>query len=943
MFAFNAQAKEINQEYDFNIPVQSLSQALNELSDVAKISFLFPYELVENKTGSLVQGKYTVQQALSLLLKNSGLEGELSDKKAFVIKPLSPKSQNNENLGKEPMNTQKTLLASIFTMLFSSAGNAQDADTNTAENNAAQLEVITVNARRRTENLQEVPDTVVSMGEALISRANITTAVDVTTRMPNVSMVESLSPTSTYIMVRGIASVRNSEPAVAMIIDGVQVGSATEMSQSFFDVEQIELLKGPQGALYGRNAIGGALIVTSKKPGDTLEGKITTGIGNGGLFEVSGSLAGPITDDLYFRVAGNNRSFDGLIHNEYLEGLLEKSNAGVVGKVQTDSLMDFQKNNDFRAQLFWEASNKTTVNYRFAKNDLTAGAMFYRNIFRLESDENATYEAPISSESNPVAVRTIDTNTLKIDHEFDSGTLTSVSNYTDTNERYGVAGENIGSNRTANVWFQSAAQATEMVDSFAPGGANANPIDYAFFESSVGGNSRAGVFAGSDQQYDVQTFSQDLRFVSEDDGGKFSYVAGAYLLLTERADSIRATWEVPSVGSDIGESFTCDPKYPGGPIISDFSSCSGVILSTQNTQDNSAWAMYFSSDYKITDELTLTTALRYDEDSREVTRIDGPTVDTMGKGVGAFGADCDSVADPDNCAVTGSKVSDTFSAWQPKASLAYVPNKNYTYYATYARGFRSGGFNASGALLTDTYKSEILDSYELGIKASLMDNRMRASVATFYQDYENVQQFEFDGNVFIQSLYNIPESTINGIEGSIEFAATENLTINAAFGLMDSSIDQYDPAIRDNIEEQLGGRIANGKAIPDHTQDDFDNNFKGAKLPNFAHQTANIGMQHNLPLGDNYLITRIDYNFSSDQQWWLDGEDHQDNVGLFDASIGYEFENGLEVRAWCKNCTDVEYDSEYSPAERELFGGAAKDLAYPGRGRTAGIKVEYSF
>ena len=94
-----------------------------------------------------------------------------------------------------------------------------------------------------------------------------------------------------------------------------------------------------------------------------------------------------------------------------------------LGEKQTDSTMDFQENNDFRAQFIWEAGDNTTFDYRYAQNDLTAGAMFYRNIFRLESDEEATYEAPISSESNPVAVRTIDTNTLKIDHEFESGTL----------------------------------------------------------------------------------------------------------------------------------------------------------------------------------------------------------------------------------------------------------------------------------------------------------------------------------------------------------------------------------------------------------------------------------------------------------------------------------------------------------------------------------------
>ncbi|MDO6489375.1 TonB-dependent receptor [Colwellia sp. 6_MG-2023] len=155
------EAKEnniINDKYEFNIPIQPLSQSLNDLSDVAKISFLFPYDLVKNKTGSLVQGQYSVQEALSVLLQNSDLEGELSDKKAFLIKPLSPNINYNKSFGNEQMNTQKTMLATIFTMLFSATSTAEEAENKAIDNNikevtkAADIERIEIKGVRGSLN-----------------------------------------------------------------------------------------------------------------------------------------------------------------------------------------------------------------------------------------------------------------------------------------------------------------------------------------------------------------------------------------------------------------------------------------------------------------------------------------------------------------------------------------------------------------------------------------------------------------------------------------------------------------------------------------------------------------------------------------------------------------------------------------------------------------------
>lgn len=787
------------------------------------------------------------------------------------------------------------------------------------------LEEVLVTARKKTENLQTVPDTVAVLSGDTVERANITAARDITMRMPNVSIVESLSPTSTFIIVRGISSVRNSEPAVAIVVDGVQVGSASEVSQSYYDVEQIELLKGPQGALYGRNALGGALIITSKKPSDEFEGKVNIGTGGGGLKEVSASFSGPLSDSLFFRVAGNQKSFDGTIENEYLNRVFERNGRGVTGSSPSKSYMDFEDNEDFRVQLLWELSENTSVDYRYSENNLESGAMWYRNIYRLESNPEETYEFPINSNGNPTAIRAIDSHSLLFKHAFDSSEFSWVTSHTDTNERYGVAGEVRGNDRTGNVLFFTQPFVEDFIAQLD------NPVDQAFFSAQMA-DQLAGNFVGSDQYYDVETLSSEARFSAERDS--LSYVAGAYVLLTERADTIRATWETPN-----GAPFNCTPAYAGGPAVTDFT-CNGLINATQNEQDNTAWAVFASADYQMTDVLTLTLAARYDEDRREVTRIDGPTVDTNGFGVGA----CDSAADPENCAVAGSKIDETYGAFQPKASLVYAPSDDWSFYSTYARGFRSGGFNASGALLTDSYDKETLDSFEVGFKTTLLDGRLRASSALFYQDYKNAQQFEFDGNTFVQSLYNIPESEIYGIEGTIDFAMTENLTAGAGLGWMDSEIVEFDDEIFNRMESELLARTANSVKLPTGTQAAFDKQFEGERLPNFAHKTANVFLQHELPVGnDKTIITRVDYNYFGDRYWWLDGQDVQESVNLVDSSISLAVTEDLEFQLWCKNCFDTEYDSEYAPTEKELFGGAAKDVAYRARGITWGVKAKYDF
>nr|ACR23657.1 cellulase [bacterium enrichment culture clone CelA12] len=185
-----------------------------------------------------------------------------------------------------------------------------------------------------------------------------------------------------------------------------------------------------------------------------------------------------------------------------------------------------------------------------------------------------TPEFPINSNGNPTAIRGIDSHTLLFKQAVDDSEFSWVTNHTDTHERYGVAGEVRGSDRTGNVLFFTQPFVEEFIAQLD------NPIDRDFFTAQLGGQ-LDGNFVGSDQYYDVETLSSEARFSGKTD--TLSYVGGAYILLTERADTIRATWETPN-----GAPFNCTPAYPGGPSVTDFT-CNGLINATQNEQDTTAW------------------------------------------------------------------------------------------------------------------------------------------------------------------------------------------------------------------------------------------------------------------------------------------------------------------------------------------------------------------
>lgn len=273
------------------------------------------------------------------------------------------------------------------------------------------LQEITVTARRRSESLQNVPESIVVLDANAIEKKNVTQINDVLASTPNLAISNGQDPGLAMINIRGIDQVRNGEAPVAFIIDGVQLIDTDNFSQNLFDIQSIQVLKGPQGAYYGRDAIGGAIVITTKPPTNEFTGDLQTTYGNGNEFDTQMSLRGPIIPEkLLFSLDGNVEHFDGLIKD-----------------VTTNSLVDYKGEQDLRARAIATPQEDLTIDVRANYSHLHAGASYY--IPTTGPNDTTT---PVEAHFPGDAVRDNSDFSVKVDDVLPVATFSSVTSYADT-------------------------------------------------------------------------------------------------------------------------------------------------------------------------------------------------------------------------------------------------------------------------------------------------------------------------------------------------------------------------------------------------------------------------------------------------------------------------------------------------------------------------------
>jgi iron complex outermembrane recepter protein len=605
------------------------------------------------------------------------------------------------------------------------------------------LEEVVVTARKRDETLLNVPVAVDAFTEQTIQSAGIESPRDFVAMVPNMTLVETQNVGNAFITIRGISQARNSEPSVAVLVDGVLETNPYEFNQELTDIKDIEVLKGPQGALYGRDAIGGAIIIRTADPSDHFEATTRLGIGNGLSEKAQVAVSGPVDDagTLRYRASLNFYNTDGYLENTFLDR-------------KADPYRDYTG----RLRLLWTPNDQWTADLRFLRDRVDTTAYYYvipRNdeanpFSSFTTPPNANdITSPIQTQNAGTDYRDVTDTALKLDFNAGYGTFTSTSDYNFTKEI-----------DTGDAYDFRPIKDSIFYNYFAP-------LYYGPLLATDGGS-----FGESQSQYTYEkTVSEELRFTSNKIGN-FSWIAGLYYVHTQRfistdnivdrGDGVPAVYETPLVD-------------PTNPIATNTN-----LTFLADSQNNNAWAEFADATYEFTPQWELDAAIRYDRDQRQNT-TDTPT---------RF------LIDPAN-SYTGEKREVTFDAAQPKVTLRYKPADDLTLYGGWSRGFRSGGFNqtgvgaaaaAAGQLgVHDLFQAEIADTWEVGAKSLWFDKRLSANLALYYTNSTNGYFFFYSASTSTQNLGNL-NALYKGGELELTGRVTNWLDLYANYGYNYGSI-----------------------------------------------------------------------------------------------------------------------------------------------------------
>ena len=600
-----------------------------------------------------------------------------------------------------------------------------------------ELTEVIVTARKRDESLRDVPVAVNVFTDKTIQSAGIEKPGDFIAMVPNMTLVETQNAGNAFITVRGISQARNSEPSVAVIVDGVLESNPAQFNQDLFDIQQIEVLKGPQGALYGRSAIGGAILINTREPSDQFEGQARLGYGNGNSTRAQLAVSGPIDDakTLKYRASMNFYNTDGLLENTYLN---EKA----------DPARDYSG----RFRLTWKPSDAFTGDLRLAFDRLETHGFYFvipradpNNIFSILSDAN-NVSTPITVNNPGEDNRDLWNASLKLDFDTGAGVVSSTTAWDKTKEI--ITG-----------------------DAF-----DFRPIQSSFYYGFFPIIGLAAMDLNQSQFLDVKTYSEELRFTSKPIGG-FSWIGGAYYIHTDRFIS---TGNMVDTGAGVFPVYEA-PRF-GGPNPS--------FTFLADSQNNDAWAVFADATYEVTPKFEVDVAARYDDDTRENT-TDTPAAFLPDPSAHTGEVRKHTWSELQPKGTLRYKLADDVMLYGGWSRGFRSGGFNQTGVGAVAAASSIAGVN-------DLFNAEVADTWEIGLKSQWLDRRLGVNVSLYDTKSTNGYFFVFLSANSTQNLGNL-DAKYKGGEIEITARATDHIDLYASYGYTDSTITAMaDPTVVGN-------------------------------------------------------------------------------------------------------------------------------------------------
>ena len=371
-------SRESSTLYNFNIPSLKVEQALSQLAENTGHQLLFSYELVNSLQSNAVTGDYTATNALQLMLQNTPLTGTFTERGVIIITSTTALKNIETGRGNMNTNTKKTLLAAAIGMFAAGGMNAASAqDQNEAATNQAQLDEIIVTAQKREQRLIDVPISIATLSEEKLKNMGIDGIDKLVYAIPNLS-IRSNSETEKRFVIRGVSNVQGSSALVGVYLDEIPVSLSPQYQPNLqmLDIQRVEVLRGPQGTLYGQGSTGGTIRLLTKNPNfDGINGEIGSSFyttqGGDTSSEISAITNIPVIDDtLAFRVAASYKDVGGWMDQP-------DANNEDINDVETSYI---------RVKGLWQVSEALTVNAMVMRARDDAGARGLGNILDSQGD-----------------------------------------------------------------------------------------------------------------------------------------------------------------------------------------------------------------------------------------------------------------------------------------------------------------------------------------------------------------------------------------------------------------------------------------------------------------------------------------------------------------------------------------------------------------------------
>ena len=754
--------------------------------------------------------------------------------------------------------------------------------------------IVVTGSRRREEKVQDIPLAISVVNAAALERRGDFTLAQIQQQVPSLQ-VFSFNPRNTNINIRGLGSnvaLTNDglENGVGFYIDNVYYGRVGTSQFDLVDLESVEILRGPQGTLFGKNTTSGVVNITSRKPSFEPEFNGWADVGNKGYYQLRASASGGlIADKLAVR----------------LSGAISQNNGFTFNKTQNSRAQDYY-NASIRGQLLFtptpDISLRVIGDYSRQKQ---------HNVLNLFVANTATY-----TDGKPIpgsfSIRTA---------RFAGYTQPSFNAFdrigeADSHYQANMAGYGVSSQLD---WDLGGAELTGITA-------------YRWWDwdpANDGDSTSLPVIVKAQQANRQRQFSQELRIASK--GSRtIDYVVGAYYFWqtvkgygATGYGSAAPTWFIPAVPAAVANA-----------------ALNGFEVNSRSEPRTKTIAAFGQTDWHITPTVTLTTGLRFTHEEKTGTF---EQYVASAPDISAFPAPAQTaiqtIRNNFNRVVPLTTTRLTDDSLSGLASLSWKVTPDVLVYGTYSRGNKSGGLNLTQLPITITDPSvrpEKVDSFEIGVKSQFLDRRATLNLAGFWTDISDYQTAITDTDPVVvgvtrQYIANIPKVRSKGVEGDFRFAASDRFAVNASASYTEATYVTYTNApLAPEINPVRAG-------LPNLVAADLS----GQQLPGVPKFAYTLGADGNLPVVQGIsAYSHIDWSYRSSFNTSSSNSalGQIEGYGLINARLGVRAESGLwDLAIWAKNLLDKDYYLSLSPAATGVVTGQV------GEPRTFGATLRTRF